>query len=165
MLIIVTTTAIAGSLDADGDGFDAVDGDCNETDADIHPGAVELCSGVDEDCSGIADDDGACPSCETETDGDRQYLFCDEEKTWLDARAACAAVGYEMLSVGSASEDDFVDLNAGLLLLDEWWMGLNDRAPKECSCGTTASRSPTQTGSCYSRTTDCSGWETRTARS
>ncbi|MCB9683191.1 MAG: VCBS repeat-containing protein [Alphaproteobacteria bacterium] len=35
--------------------------DCDDTDADVHPGAVEVCDDldVDEDCSGAADDDDA----------------------------------------------------------------------------------------------------------
>jgi len=35
--------------DADGDGF-AVDVDCDDTNADIHPDAIDLCDGVDNDC-------------------------------------------------------------------------------------------------------------------
>jgi len=128
LTLLLTVTAIAAATDADGDGFDLAAGDCNDADRNVHPGAVEQCSGVDEDCSGIADDDGACPSCATETDGERQYLLCEDELAWMDARAECSAVGYELVSIGSEDEDDFVDLYAGLLLLDEWWLGLNDRA-------------------------------------
>ena len=40
-------------LDADGDGYRPVDGDCQEADPSIHPGAVEFCDGIDNDCDGI----------------------------------------------------------------------------------------------------------------
>jgi hypothetical protein len=58
--------------DADGDGYGdgsdtisacnpdtghtaTVSGDCDDTNAAIHPGAPELCNGVDDDCDGVAD--------------------------------------------------------------------------------------------------------------
>lgn len=47
--------------DADGDGYSAGDGDCNDCNPAQNPGAFEVDgNGVDEDCSGVADDDVAC---------------------------------------------------------------------------------------------------------
>ncbi|MDP2313681.1 MAG: MopE-related protein [Pseudomonadota bacterium] len=67
------STFAAFARDSDGDGFgdgsrtvtqcDAPAGygldatDCDDTDADVHPGGVEVCGGGDEDCDGLADDD------------------------------------------------------------------------------------------------------------
>jgi len=52
-------------MDNDGDGWTVGDGDCNDTDANTHPGATEICDGRDNDC------DGAIPADETEdSDGD-----------------------------------------------------------------------------------------------
>jgi parallel beta-helix repeat protein len=43
--------------DADGDGYTAEQGDCDDSDADIHPRAEEICGdGVDSDCSEDPDD-------------------------------------------------------------------------------------------------------------
>ncbi len=39
-----------GPFDADGDGFTAVDGDCDDGEPDVHPGAEELCNDRDDDC-------------------------------------------------------------------------------------------------------------------
>lgn len=49
--------------DADGDGWCAEDGDCNDTDPEIFPGATDLClDGIDQDCSGADRTKGkGCP--------------------------------------------------------------------------------------------------------
>jgi hypothetical protein len=56
--------------DADGDGFCASEGDCNDANPNVRPNATELCTGgVDENCNGLKDcSDPACstsPSCIT----------------------------------------------------------------------------------------------------
>jgi hypothetical protein len=48
------------SLDRDGDGS-AADVDCDDRDADRHPGATERCDGSDADCDGLVDADD--PDC------------------------------------------------------------------------------------------------------
>jgi hypothetical protein len=71
--------------DADGDGFgdtdasveactapsghSAVDGDCDDADAQVHPEASEACNGVDDDCDGEIDEDVATTWYQDE-DGD-----------------------------------------------------------------------------------------------
>jgi putative metal-binding protein len=57
-------------VDADGDGYCASQGDCNDADPTVHPGAAEVCNdGKDNDCNGLVDcADPACatsPSCTT----------------------------------------------------------------------------------------------------
>lgn len=51
--------------DRDSDGFMACSGDCDDSDATIHPGGSEVCNGRDDDCDGI-DDNGFADS---DTDG------------------------------------------------------------------------------------------------
>lgn len=39
------------TIDTDRDGYTIVQGDCNDSDATIHPGATETCDGKDNDCN------------------------------------------------------------------------------------------------------------------
>ncbi len=78
-----------GRTDADGDGFAACE-ECDDGNADIHPGAAERCDAAnrDEDCNGLTDDDdpGVDPTSLTtsyrDLDADgygaEQILSCDE---------------------------------------------------------------------------------------
>ena len=43
--------------DLDGDGYTTDEGDCDDTNPDIHPGAEEVCDGTDNDCDGFVDED------------------------------------------------------------------------------------------------------------
>ena len=43
-------------LDADGDTFTTVEGDCDDRDANVSPGGVERCDGVDNNCDGTVDE-------------------------------------------------------------------------------------------------------------
>jgi hypothetical protein len=45
-------------------------GDCDDTNAGIHPGALEACNGVDDDCDGVIDDGAAARRWFTDADGD-----------------------------------------------------------------------------------------------
>ena len=54
------------------DGYVSDDGDCNDSDATIHPSATEMCDDVDHDCSGATDDipDDATFTYYLDSDGD-----------------------------------------------------------------------------------------------
>lgn len=46
-------------VDLDGDGFTPAEGDCDETERDVHPGVPEVCGDqLDNDCDGLFD--GGC---------------------------------------------------------------------------------------------------------
>ncbi len=50
------TSGANSTNDTDGDGYTVAMGDCDDTNADVHPGAPELADGVDNDCNGQADE-------------------------------------------------------------------------------------------------------------
>ncbi len=50
------SVALPCANDADGDGYNAGAGDCNDADALVHPWAVDACNGKDDDCDGVTDE-------------------------------------------------------------------------------------------------------------
>ena len=77
--------ALTWYIDGDGDGYGLTEvvscvkpdgatangSDCDETNADIHPGATERCDGVDQDCDGKVDEGLEVIAQYADSDGDR----------------------------------------------------------------------------------------------
>lgn len=62
-----------GINDEDGDGYSTQNGDCDDTEASVHPDATETCSTIfDDDCDGDTNDEDAvgCSHYQTDADGD-----------------------------------------------------------------------------------------------
>ena len=56
------------AYDDDGDGVTENEGDCDDANADVHPGAVEVCNGIDDNCDGSIDE--GCQTYYEDGDGD-----------------------------------------------------------------------------------------------
>jgi hypothetical protein len=86
-------------------GYTADATDCNDTDADAHPGATEICDGVDNDCNGFSDDEGAL-GCTT------WYLDADEDGYGTSVSVCtCSATGDYTATLSSDCYDANPDAN------------------------------------------------------
>jgi len=87
-------------IDADADGYFAGE-DCDDTNAEVHPGAEESCDGADNDCDGEVDEDDAADAITFYVDADGDG-FGDE----ATVVTACAApVGFSA-SGGDCDDTD-----------------------------------------------------------
>jgi hypothetical protein len=98
---IVSVVSIITCTDADGDGWNSTSGgncglaaDCNDTNADVHPGAVEDCiNQIDDNCDGTCDtlfstcSDGSIPG-----DPECNGYQCLDDGDCLDDGIACTYV-------------------------------------------------------------------------
>ena len=64
-------TVAEPEIDSDGDGLTCVEGDCDDSDPDVHPGAEDVCDGKNNDCDEEIDEDaaGVGSMCTAEGDG------------------------------------------------------------------------------------------------
>ena len=83
-------------IDDDGDGFSENEGDCDDSDGQVHPDAVEFCDGVDTNCNDVADDnpnDGIDHYLDVDGDGfgsgSSQGLICEIPDGYSDNNLDC----------------------------------------------------------------------------
>jgi hypothetical protein len=87
---------VADDAGVDGDHFLGCE-ECDDTNADAHPGAVETCNRIDDDCDGTTDEDDAA-------DALMWYLDADGYGAADSSTLACAIPGGY-----SATDDDCDD--------------------------------------------------------
>ncbi len=81
------------------------------------------------DCASGACERGVCAEtfCDAAARDGRAYLFCGWRATFAEARAACAAQGYQLLSANDADEHAFVvEVFTTRYPRHSWWLGLTD---------------------------------------
>ncbi len=104
--------------------------DTGAPDADACVVADERCDGMDEDCDGRVDEGLAeCGGCDRRTNAGHSYLFChDVRRDWFGARDHCRSVGYDLVVVGDAVENEWLRTTA--IGIDggtrRWWIGASD---------------------------------------
>jgi hypothetical protein len=117
-----TESAVVWWADEDGDGFGdpdsavsvcdtaptghvQTDGDCDDTDAAVHPDALEDCNGVDDDCDGAVD----------EVEEQTWYVDADSDGYGdpLTALDSCLPPGDDYVLVGDDCDDSAAAANPG----------------------------------------------------
>lgn len=79
--------------DVDGDGFPACQ-ECDDTNADTHPGATEVCDAIDNDCDGSVDEQ-VTSTWYQDADGDgygnasAPYVGCDKPEAYVSDATDC----------------------------------------------------------------------------
>lgn len=99
-----SVAAVRTAADLDGDGY-STDTDCNDRNANIHPGAAELCDGRDTDCDASTSEDGS-------------VWLRTRTGRWVDLTSAFAA--------GTVSEAATLTIRTGTLNVcaGTWYAGL-----------------------------------------
>ena len=105
--------------DSDGDGYTEIEGDCDDSDSNIHPGATEICGdGIDQDCDGV---DLTCPVDPNDTDNDQDGYTenegdCDDTDSdvYPGAKEICGdGIDQDCDGKDEACDDDIDDDNDG----------------------------------------------------
>jgi len=89
-------------VDADGDGYTVAGGDCDDSDAAVHPGMVEYCDDKDNDCDGQTDES-------------------PQDCTVTNGAAACVAGECVIESCDSGWFDSDEDYSTGCEVAEDGW--------------------------------------------
>lgn len=72
--------------------------------------------------------DGVTACSEVYSHGGHDYIFCNGQKSWDDARAYCQSFNLDLATVNDGTEEEWIYHQANLFSRQKWWIGLNDRS-------------------------------------
>lgn len=76
----------------------------------------------------IFDSASPLPGCASLFRDGHEYLFCENDANWDQARTTCQIVGYDLAVVSSGAEHDFIVATIKSKSKNDWHIGLTDRA-------------------------------------
>jgi hypothetical protein len=99
-------------------------GDCNDSDASVHPGATETCNGKDDNCNGQTDEEGSqgCTTYYYDNDGDGYGVTGN-------TKCLCAPSGKYTATQGGDCNDSDASVNPGAT-------EICDGKDNDCNAGT-----------------------------
>ena len=145
-----------------------IDGDCNDTDPNVHPGAEETCNNEDDDCDGDVDESGAwgCQTYYKDQDEDGwgdglqslcicqpeqpftadNGMDCDDDVASIHPDAAEACDGEDTNCNGILDDEDAQGCKSYYKDMDKDGYGATSKA--KCLCGPAGDYSAAQSGDC-----------------
>lgn len=76
----------------------------------------------------IFDSSSTLPGCSSAFRGGHEYLFCENDANWDQARTTCQIVGFDLAVIGDKAEHDWVVAGINAKSKNSWHIGLSDRA-------------------------------------
>ncbi|MBI4450001.1 peptidoglycan DD-metalloendopeptidase family protein [Candidatus Uhrbacteria bacterium] len=122
--------------DADGDGFTVAQGDCDDSNRDVHPGATESCNGLDDDCNGTADDPWRVGlSIDLDQPCTVGIGACESTSTWVCAPNGATVVCGALPGTPSPESCNGLDDDCDGTPDDTWRTGLTTDLGQPCTVG------------------------------
>lgn len=72
-------------------------------------------------------DESPLPGCTVDAHGGHEYLFCELDSNWGQARTSCQIAGYDLVVIADKTEHDWVVGKLKSKSRGKWHIGLHDR--------------------------------------
>jgi hypothetical protein len=81
-----------------------------------------------KDPAPIFDSSMTLPGCSSTFRDGHEYLFCENDANWDQARTTCQIVGFDLVVINDKAEHDFIVAGIKTKSKNDWHIGVTDRA-------------------------------------